>query len=229
MSQEKLEKVVSQIRELPDHFYLDGAISAQVKFAGIETTLMAAAICARADIIHYVVDNFGANSLQTYAVSSDRHRGETSQVGLLECALNAYLTRPDSNRTSEGQKDLLEAVKYLATKRLPLLPNPDPLEGPLPLAHFLANPELANDNNHPYFDLIPQCANELPPEKFTAVYNYLKDVRPNEIKKFEEALEKEISNLKSEFHAAQRREDGFEDRQNPRPIGEVLKGITPHI
>ena len=215
----KLEDAISKIRGLSHDVNLDLILYEEIKVSGIDATLNAAVICARPEIIHDLQKNHKVNLSKTINVASDRHSGETSQIGLIETTLIAYLTRPDADRTTDGQKDLFETVKYLLRQNLPILTNPDPLESPLLWAHFLANPELAV-HGHPYYYLVPQCANQKAPEKFVAIYNEFKKFYPDAVKKFEKALDEEIKSLRTEMNKAA--DDVEQDNKGFRPIGDVL-------
>lgn len=219
MAVEKLEKIIKQIKAQPKAFYLEDVIAAHVQYADVDTALLAATMCARVDIIHCLVDGFHADLYKTYTIPSQRHAAQNSQVNLLEAALCAYLTRDDADKSAEGQSNLLETVKYFLAKRVPVLPNEDPLEGPFTWAHFLANPDLAT-NTHPYYYLVPQCVNQEPPEKFSAIYEQMKWVRPVDADDFEQALAQDVQALKLQMNTAA---NNFEPTGNNfRRIGEIF-------
>ncbi len=219
MADEKLEKIIEQIKSHTKGFYLEDVIYAQVQYADVQTALLAATMCARVDIIDYLVTNFNADPYKTYAVSSERHPGQNCQVNLLETALVAFLTRDDADRTPEGKANLLETVKYFLAKRVPVLPNEDSLEGPFPWAHYLANPKLAK-NGHPYYYLEPQCTDQKSPEEYADIYAQMKWVRPVDANVFESALENDISTLKTQMNAAANEDEMLGDTF--RSIGDIL-------
>lgn len=183
----------------PKNVYWDAVVEAALKASDKHTTLRAACIAGRPELVDIIAGYEPELVKQTITISSDAHPNQNCTLSLFDETLQSLISNPKIDRSPENLSNFFEVIKYLYFKGLYVDLNEDPLESPLLLAHFLANPEFCSDRNHPHFDMVAETYNQEPPQKFSAPYDFFKDRFPEAVKKFEDALEQEY-NCRSEVN-----------------------------
>lgn len=202
------QKILAAFRK-PERFehYTHDALIPYVQYTSADTCLRIACLLGQTDLAKTLVEEFSANAGQTRTISSDRHAGQLIQVSLLDDVLEAYATEAIDRESNVTNGSYAQTFKYLLQNGVSPRLNDDPLESPILLAHLLACPDKAKDQEMPHYDLAAGTYLENGGKAFAAPYIALYDTCPADMEIYFKALEVEQKKLKAQF-AASGNEDG---------------------